>query len=273
MQLVPKYLLNNSVSLIANLAGEVTEYRPVYTRNINVVRGIDNTIQFNVLNADQKAVSILNTYTPKFKAYDENNRLVVERDGTVIETATTKKGHFTVTITENDLLNLPAQYLSYTVFLENSSTNAKTILSSGTNFNNRGTIQIQAEEFPGPIDSDSISTFTEDMAIKAKKEEWEGFILRQAEDTITFTMNGKPKRKGSYKFKFIETTDCIVTRVCPGSGKHEVRFARFRLGQYEKSPFFDEPVLVDCGWAGGGRLGEENMDNLTSELMQKGYIC
>ena len=106
MQLVPKYLLNNSVSLIANLAGEVTEYRPVYTRNINVVRGIDNTIQFNVLNADQKAVSILNTYTPKFKAYDENNRLVVERDGTVIETATTKKGHFTVTITENDLLNL-----------------------------------------------------------------------------------------------------------------------------------------------------------------------
>ena len=73
MQLVPKYLLNNSVSLIANLAGEVTEYRPVYTRNINVVRGIDSTIQFNVLNADQKPVSILNTYTPKFKLFDENN--------------------------------------------------------------------------------------------------------------------------------------------------------------------------------------------------------
>ena len=49
MQLVPKYLLNNSVSLIANLAGEVTEYRPVYTRDINVVRGIDNAVQFNVL--------------------------------------------------------------------------------------------------------------------------------------------------------------------------------------------------------------------------------
>ena len=104
MQLVPKYLLNNSVSLIANLAGEVTEYRPVYTRNINVVRGIDSTIQFNVLNADQKPVSILNTYTPKFKLFDENNRLIVERDGTIIETATTKKGHFTVTISENDCL-------------------------------------------------------------------------------------------------------------------------------------------------------------------------
>ena len=116
-----------------------------------------------------------------------------------------------------------------------------------------------------------IETFTKELANKAKKAEWEGFILRQPEDSITFTMNGKPKRKGSYKFKFIETTDCIVSRVCPGSGKHEVRFARFRLNQYENSPFFDEPVLVDCGWAGGGRLGEENMDKITSELMEKGY--
>ena len=116
-----------------------------------------------------------------------------------------------------------------------------------------------------------IETFTKELANKAKKTGWEGFILRQPEDSITFTMNGKPKRKGSYKFKFIETTDCIVSRVCPGSGKHEVRFARFRLNQYENSPFFDEPVLVDCGWAGGGRLGEENMDNITSELIEKGY--
>ena len=84
MQLVPKYLLNNSVSLTANLAGEVTEYRTVYQRNINVYRGIDTAIQFNVLNADQKPVSILNIYTPKFKLYDENDRLIVERDGTCL---------------------------------------------------------------------------------------------------------------------------------------------------------------------------------------------
>ena len=116
-----------------------------------------------------------------------------------------------------------------------------------------------------------IKTFTEKIALKARKESWEGFILRQANDSITFTMNGKPKRKGAYKFKFIETTDCIVAKVCPGSGKHEVRFARFRLYQYENSRFFDEPVLVDCGWAGGGRLGEDNMDKLTAELIEKGY--
>ena len=113
--------------------------------------------------------------------------------------------------------------------------------------------------------------FTEDIMKEAIQKNWEGFILRRPDDIITFTMNGKPKRKGSYKFKFIETTDCIVTKVCPGSGKHEVRFARFRLAQYEDSPFFDEPVIVDCGWAGGGRLGEENMDMITADLIKKGY--
>jgi len=163
MQLVPKYLLNNSVTLTANLAGEITEYRAVYQRNINVARGIDNTIQFNVLNADQKPVSILNTYTPKFKLYDENNRLIVERDGTVIETSTPSKvGHFTVTISESDLLNIKSQYLHYTVFLLNDSDNTKTILHSGTNFENKGTIYVSADEFPGPLDSYSVSTFIED---------------------------------------------------------------------------------------------------------------
>ena len=116
-----------------------------------------------------------------------------------------------------------------------------------------------------------IETFTQEMSDEAQRLNWEGFILRRPDDTITFTMNGKPKRKGAYKYKFIETTDCIVTGVSPGSGKHEVRFARFRLAQYENSPLSGEKVLVDCGWAGGGRLGEENMDLITKELTSKGY--
>ena len=78
MQLIRRYLLNNRIVLTANLAGQVTRYRSVYQRNINVYRNIDNVLQFEVKNADEKAVSILNTYTPKFKMWDENNTLVAE---------------------------------------------------------------------------------------------------------------------------------------------------------------------------------------------------
>ena len=86
MQLVQRYLLNSNVLLTADLAGNVTEYRALYQRRLNIYRGIDNKISFAVVNADQKPVSILNTYTVNFKMFDEKTRLVVEKAGTITET-------------------------------------------------------------------------------------------------------------------------------------------------------------------------------------------
>ena len=110
-----------------------------------------------------------------------------------------------------------------------------------------------------------IETLTREMHEEAQKKGWEGFILRRPDDTITYTMNGKPKRKGAYKFKFIWTSDCIVTKVCPGAGKYNQWFARFRLAQYE------DGTMVDCGWAGPGRLGEKGLGEITDELLGMGY--
>jgi hypothetical protein len=58
MQLIYRYLVNNKVLLTADLAGEITEYKSVYQRNIKIYRGIDNLITFQINNADQKPISI-----------------------------------------------------------------------------------------------------------------------------------------------------------------------------------------------------------------------
>ena len=79
MQLIPRYLYNNKMVLVSNLAGANTEFKQVYTRNIKLHRGIDNTILFEIKNADQKPLSILNTYTPKFTMFDENNTQVLSK--------------------------------------------------------------------------------------------------------------------------------------------------------------------------------------------------
>ena len=116
MQLTYRYLATNKSVLIADLTNNITEYRPVYQRNMTVYRGIDNVLTFEIKNPDQKPVSILNTYTPKFVMFDENNKMIVERDGTIKETSTPSfKGQFTVTVTENDLLNVQGQFCSYNV--------------------------------------------------------------------------------------------------------------------------------------------------------------
>ena len=226
-----------------------------YTRRIKPITEILSVVEEIKTNLDKLPDESL--VIGELVAFDSNG----QEDPKVLKAVTTETTTEAKAKSKYDSLLSEGYTFKYNVF--------DVILWYGEDVTDRAFLErLEITKFFGERE---IETFTREMAEKAKQSDWEGFILIQAEDSITFTMNGKPKRKGSYKFKFIETTDCIVARVCPGSGKHEVRFARFRLYQYENSPFFEEPVLVDCGWAGGGRLGEENMDILTSELLEKGY--
>jgi hypothetical protein len=79
----------------------------MYQRQIKVYKGIDNVIQFRLLNADQKPINV-SSYTPKFVAFDETKALVIEHDGSIqqLDDSSATRGMFTVTITENDLLNI-----------------------------------------------------------------------------------------------------------------------------------------------------------------------
>ncbi len=161
-QLIPRYLVNNRIQIIANESGFVTEYKPVYQRQIKIYKNIDNKIQFRVLNADQKPLSI-SSYTPKFLAFDENKKLIIEHDGTAVvgDDSAATRGLFTVTITENDLLNVDAQFLSYNVYLVDSSNN-KTLTYSQSDFTDSGTMQVDTGSLPGPSESYSFTQFQQE---------------------------------------------------------------------------------------------------------------
>ena len=76
MQLIPRYLVNNRTTVVVNDSGFTTEYRPVYTRNLKIYRGIDNNLEFKMLNADQKPITLTNK-TVKLVAFDRSNNLVL----------------------------------------------------------------------------------------------------------------------------------------------------------------------------------------------------
>ena len=161
MQLTPRYLVKNKTTIVADLAtGAITEYRPVYARELKVYRGIDNVLTFEIKNNDQKPISILNTYTPKFVAYDENKTQVLAKTGTIIETTTPSyKGQFTVNITANDLLNTKDQFLTYSIYLVNNSDNTNVLTYSNAHFESCGTIIVDSCAFPGPKEPVTIDTF------------------------------------------------------------------------------------------------------------------
>lgn len=170
MQIVPRYLVSNKTTVVANEAGFVTEYKPVYQKHIQIYRGIDNVLEFKVLNADQKPID-LTGYTPKFIAFDEKANLVIEHDGTILQDSTSLKGCFSVNVSANDLLNIKEQYLSYSIYLKDAN-NDSVITYSDSHFGMNGTIKVSSEAFPGPRDTFSVNTFlvvTEDTPFWASE--------------------------------------------------------------------------------------------------------
>ena len=164
MQLTPRYLVDNKITIIANDAGLITEYRPVYQRHIKVYKGIDNVLQFKVLNHDQKPKEIT-AYTPKFVVFDQNKQMVIERDCTVTDDGSTNtRGNCKVTVSENDLLNLDTQFLSYNVYLVDSNSE-KTLTYTDTHFGSDGVIHLEDTAFPGPLKSAEVTSFTEENEI------------------------------------------------------------------------------------------------------------
>jgi len=164
MQLIPRYLVTNRITIVANDAGFVTEYRPVYNRQVKIFTGIDNTLQFRALNADQKPINISN-YTPKFVAFDEKSKMVISHDGQLVtgDDSAATRGLFNVVITENDLLNIKSQYLTYNVYLVDSAGN-KTLTYAESHFEGCGSIYVDTCQFPGPLATHEVATFRETSA-------------------------------------------------------------------------------------------------------------
>jgi hypothetical protein len=134
------------------------EYRPVYSRQLQVFKGIDNVLDFRLYNADQRPIPMTN-YTPKFVAYDENQVLVIEKDGVVQDDGSSEiKGKFSVTITENELLNIKQQFLSYNIYLVDADSN-KVLTYNHSNFDNDATIYVNAKTFPGPLATYQVTQF------------------------------------------------------------------------------------------------------------------
>lgn len=132
----------------------------MYQRNLQVYKGIDNKLQFQVKNADQKSVNIIN-YVPRFVAFDENQNMVLDLTGTVLDDGSSfTRGTFEVTITENSLLNLDQQYLSYNVYLIDSES-TRVLTYANEWFDATGIIYLSSSAFPGPSTSQSVDNFAE----------------------------------------------------------------------------------------------------------------
>jgi hypothetical protein len=168
MQLVNRYLIPNRIEVVVNELGFGVEYKPVYQRHIKINKGIENNIQFKLLNADQKPIDLENYTledsldTPRiiFTAFDENNRKVLEKQAEIIpsDDSSIKRGLCRISISSNDLLNLKEQYLTYSLYLEDIDGN-QTITYSNSHFEMAGIMYVSNKALPGPTPTYSVKEF------------------------------------------------------------------------------------------------------------------
>jgi hypothetical protein len=107
-----------------------------------------------------------------------------------------------------------------------------------------------------------------DLVKRAKEEMWEGFVLRtkDAKSHISYSMDGKAHRAGSYKYKFTKTGDYIVDEAIKGkSGKHSHFYSKFHIIEYALDAA-GRAIPVDRGYVGPGTLSHEQLSELTKDL-------
>ena len=156
MQLIPRYLVDERINVVTTEAGFVVEYRPVYSRTLKIYRGVDNVVQFRLLNADQKPVTIDADYY--FVAFDEGRNKILERRVTVTDdSSVATRGMFEVTITESDLLNHQQQYLNYNIYKSENGVN--TVTYASRDFESSGVIYLDGHAYPGLKSSTEIVNF------------------------------------------------------------------------------------------------------------------
>ena len=164
MQLNSVYLYPNKVDVFTNLGEWTTgRYRKVYQRNFKVYRGVDNRLDLQVRNADEKAKDITGNTLVFTLIERETQKLVLQRNCEPVPEAlndsTTRITRGYVTITEQDLLLLDKGFYSFSVHLLDNA-GVKTPLYSDSQFGVIGTLEVYGDIFGEVQDSTVIDSFS-----------------------------------------------------------------------------------------------------------------
>lgn len=121
MQINSVYLYSNKIDAFTSpLDSQTVErYRKVYNRNLKIYRSVDNRIDLQLRNSDQKSLSISNPLVFNLVSRDTGD-LVARKDMTLLadDPATKMKGRAYVTFTADELLYIENGMYQYSVVEE-----------------------------------------------------------------------------------------------------------------------------------------------------------
>ncbi len=129
MQKISFYLVPNRIKVTTDVAGFNTELRQVYQRKVKIYKGIDNTIEFEVRNSDNRRDNVMG-YEVVVKFFDAERKNVFTVTGQPI---LGKPGLLSIVVTQDLIEKLDPQLLTFAAFLRNAD--GERLLYSDADFN------------------------------------------------------------------------------------------------------------------------------------------
>lgn len=145
---------------------QIERYSSVYNRNLKIYRGVDNRVDLQVKNSDQKTQNISTRPHLVFNLINkETGELIIKKD-CVIDNAATGKAF--ANITENELIDIESGFYHFTLHIETRTieedyytVSSKSPLYINSQYGTYGIVEVGHHLSGEPIDSLRIDEFTE----------------------------------------------------------------------------------------------------------------
>jgi len=146
MQKISSYLYPNRIQTIVDLALTPLEWRIVYQRKFKIYQGLDNVLEIDVKNSEQKRQDITGL-NMQFVLMDELNEGIYQ---TEIDVATGITGIGRVLIPASAVADLAPQFLKYTIYIQNDD-DTTTAVYGDTQYGVTGTIDLLGGAMPSTL--------------------------------------------------------------------------------------------------------------------------
>lgn len=152
MEISYVYLYQNNLDVFTTTTDSWTaeRYRRVYNRNLKVYRDVDNKLDFQVRNSDQKQFNLTGSYLVFNLINRDTNSLVLQKDCVTIDASI---GRYQLTITQTELFDVERGFYDYTLVKEtrtyidadNYTVNSKLPLYVDSQYGTSGTIEVVSD--------------------------------------------------------------------------------------------------------------------------------
>lgn len=155
MQKISSYIYKNRVQVVSDTGYFSTEWRIVYQRTIKIYKGIDNVIEFDIKNGQQRRIDVSNL-TMKMVIMDQFSEEVCTVDVVPLQNS---KGFASCTIPANLLSSIVPQLLKYSVYVSNND-GTKSPIYGDTQYGMIGSMELISGAIPETMKPMVIDTFT-----------------------------------------------------------------------------------------------------------------